>query len=258
MVSEARTAEPALLELLASRAEFRGCSFQCVEKRPTAASASVSAIRWVHPARNSLSETSLPSGQVRFADCLFRGVGFGVDCHTQGAVAIELKNTLRLGGGPLLRLDHCPQADELLSISLGQVTLRGGGPLLECFVPRAEEQPGEITVLATACAFVPEPGAPLLRLSATEMPQRLLSAVRWSGQGSLVAPHVPIIAWRGPDGREQTVDESSLVIAGLVRSEVEFAGPPSNDPAASRLIRWQAPLQSSEPPGIDPGAVPKG
>ena len=59
---------------------------------------------------------------------------------------------------------------------------------------------------------------------AVEMPERLPAAMRWTGQGSLVAPRVPMIAWRGPDGRQQAVDESTLSIAGLVRSEVEFAG----------------------------------
>jgi hypothetical protein len=52
------------------------------------------------------------------------------------------------------------------------------------------------------------------------------------------------------------VDESSLAIAGLVRSAVGFAGQSTGEPAASRLIRWQAPLQSADPPGIDPAPLP--
>ena len=114
----------------------------------------------------------------------------------------------------------------------------------------------EITVLATACVFAPEPGEPLVRCSGSASPERLLRGLRWTGQGSLVTPHTPILAWRGPDGQQQTVDESSLSIAGLVRSEVGFAGGPSSDPAASRVIRWQAPLQSANPPGIDPAPLP--
>ncbi len=65
-----------------------------------------------------------------------------------------------------------------------------------------------------------------------------------------------MIAWRGPGDQEKIVDESSLSIAGLVRSAVGFAGQPSADPAGSRLIRWQAPLQSADPPGIDPAPLP--
>jgi serine/threonine-protein kinase len=249
---DAKNVELAMVQLRASGAEFRGCSFQGEEMTPDP----ISAIRWVHPARTRDVETALPSGRLRMADCLFSHVGAGLDCRTVGALAIEVKNTLRLGGGPLVRLDHCPLADEPASIVLEQVTLRGSGPLLECLAPRIVEQPGEISVLSTACAFVPEAGAPLVRVIGAEMPLSLLGAVRWSGQGSLVAPQVPVLAWRGPDGGEKVVDESSLSIAGLVRSAVGFAGQTSVDPAASRLIRWQAPLQSADPPGIDPASLP--
>ena len=88
------------------------------------------------------------------------------------------------------------------------------------------------------------------------MPLPLLGSIRWAGQGSLLAPQTPVIVWRGADGRERMVDESSLSIAGLVRSDVGFAGQPAADPAASRLTRWQAPLQSADPPGIDPAPLP--
>jgi serine/threonine-protein kinase len=250
--SDARNAESALVQLRASGAQFQGCSFQ--SKEITAGP--VTAIRWVHPARARDVETALPSGRLRLVDCLLSGVGVSLDCRTVGALSIELKNTLRLGGGPLLRLDHCPQADEPVSVVLEQVTLRGGGPLLECLVPRIVEQPGEISVLATACAFVLEPGVPLLRVTGAELPLPLLGLMRWAGQGCLVAPQVPIIVWRGPGDRERMVDESSLAIAGLVRSAVGFAGQSTGEPAASRLIRWQAPLQSADPPGIDPAPLP--
>jgi serine/threonine-protein kinase len=248
----AKNTNLAMVQLRASGAEFHGCSFQADET----SSAPVTAIRWVHPARAKEADTSLPCGRLRMADCLFHHIGVGLDCHTVGALAIEVKNTLRLGGGPLVRLDHCPQADEPVSIVLEQVTLRGGGPLLECLVPRLVEQPGEISVLSTACAFVPEPGMPLVRVMGAEMPLQLLGTVRWTGQGSLLAPQVPVLAWRGSGDGEKIVDESSLSIAGLVRSAVGFAGQPSADPAASRLIRWQAPLQSADPPGIDPAPLP--
>jgi len=209
----------------------------------------------MHPAQVAPSETSLPSGRIRLADCLFDRVGAGLDCRTVGALGIEVTNTLHLGAGPLVRLDHCPRSDEPLSLNLSQVTLRDGGPLLECLTPHVEDQPVEITVQATACVFAPRPGEPLVRCSGGTSPERLLRGLRWNGQGSLVTPQTPILHWRGPDG-QQTVDESALSIAGLVRSEVEFAGRPSSDPAASRVIRWQAPLQSANPPGIDPAPLP--
>jgi hypothetical protein len=89
------------------------------------------------------------------------------------------------------------------------------------------------------------------------MPARFSTVLRWSGQGSLVSPPTPMIAWLNPDGEEQPLDESSLSIAGLVRSEVVFVGDASPNPAANRLIRWQAPLQSANPPGIDAECLPQ-
>ncbi len=275
------------MRLLAGRVEFRGCSFRCVvegdgggRKRasdnasaaslpPTSVPlAPVPAIRWIHPAQIDPSETSLPSGRIRLADCVFDRVGAGLDCRTVGALGIELTNTLHLGPGPLLRLDHCPRSDEPLSLSLSQVTLRDSGPLLECLAPQSDPGKGdspifadtkigtvpEIAVQATACVFAPQSGEPLVRCGGIS-PERLRGGLRWSGQGSLVTPQTPILNWRGPDG-PHTVDESVLSIAGLVRSEVEFAGSASSDPAASRIVRWQAPLQSANPPGIDPAPLP--
>ena len=72
-----------------------------------------------------------------------------------------------------MRLDHCPRSDEPLSLSLSQVTLRDGGPLLECLAPHVEQQPVEIAVQATACVFAPRSGEPLVRCGGIS-PERLL------------------------------------------------------------------------------------
>jgi hypothetical protein len=237
------------VRLLAGRAEFRGCSFRC------AVEGAVPAIRWVHPADVDQSETSLPNGRIRLADCLFDGIGAALDCRTLGALGFELTNTLHLGAGPLVRLDHCPRSDEPMSLGLSQVTLRDCGPLLEYLTPPADDQPVDITVSSTACVFAPRSGEPLVRCGGSTTPERLLRGLRWTGQGSLVTPQTPILTWRGPEG-QQTVDESSLSIAGLVRSEVGFFGKPSGDPATSRILRWQAPLQTANPPGVDPAPLP--
>jgi len=165
---------------------------------------------------------------------------------------------LHLGTGPLVRLDHCPGADEPVLITLGQVTLRGAGPVLECGCQGLEDQPGEISIRAVRCAFVPKPGAALLLFNSADSPQRILGSIRWTGQGSLVSPEAAIAAWRGSDGGQQVLDDAAVSMAGLVRSEVGFAGSAEAGAAASRIIRWQAPLQSTDPPGIDPAGLPGG
>jgi len=62
--------------------------------------------------------------------------------------------------------------------------------------------------------------------------------------------------WRDERGQEQPLKYNRLSIEGLVRSALEFAGPPGAGPAASRLTRCQAPLRSAELPGIQGGALP--
>jgi hypothetical protein len=121
-----------------------------------------------------------------------------------------------------------------------------------------EDQAGEVAIQAAGCAFVPAAGVPLMLLKGSDRPERLLENVRWTGQGSLVSPGAVIAAWRRPDGGQQALDDAGVSIAGLVRSEVGFAGNSPSQPAHSRIVRWQVPLQSADPPGIDPQALPIG
>ncbi|MCE5303459.1 MAG: hypothetical protein LLF97_10175 [Planctomycetaceae bacterium] len=239
-----------LVRLTAGQSEFRGCWFQ-------GSLEPVVAVRWQHPARPDRSGVSLPCGRIRLLDCRMDRVAVGVDCSTIGALGFELKNVLHCGGGPMVRLDHCPGADEPVSLTCEQITLRGGGPLLECRVPRPESSPGEIAVQATACVFMPAGGEPLVRLVGVEGTERLARSLRWGGQGSLVSPHTAIVACQAADGSQNSLDESSLSIAGLVRGDVQFAGSSDRGASANRVTGWQAPLPSDDPPGAAVEALPR-
>ncbi len=240
--------ESVLLDLQASRTEFRGCSFQSA----VASSAAPAAIRWTHPVERGQLELALPSGRLRLSDCVFRHVAAAVACRTVGAVTVEIANSLHLGNGPMVQLDHAPRLDEPTAISLSSVTLRGPGPLWECRYKAIEDQPGNVTIQSDGCAFVMPGQAALLRFVGPKSPDRLLRNVQWTGQGSLVSPVAVIAQWAPPGARALTLDESAVSIAGLVRSEAAFAGPAEEGPAASRLVDWQVPLRSPNAPGIDP------
>lgn len=134
---------------------------------------------------------------------------------------------------------------------MAQVTLRGAGLVMECRYTAPRGAPGEISIEATRCVFATGAGAALLLFAGPDSPEPLLRNVKWTGQGSLVVPQAAIAAWRRPDGSQQPLDDATVSIAGLVRSGVEFAGPADRDAAAQRIISWQAPLQSADPPGID-------
>ena len=83
-----------------------------------------------------------------------------------------------------------------------------------------------------------------------------LAQVRWTGQGSLLAPDAAVAAWRREDGRQENFSDAGS-ISGLVRGAVEFAGNAGGNVSASRAARWQAPLLSPDAPGIDPGSLPR-
>jgi hypothetical protein len=138
---------------------------------------------------------------------------------------------------------------------LSRVTLRGGGALLACRYERAEDRPGEIAIRASRCALIIDDGQPLFLLDGPAAAEQLLRGIYWTGDGSLLSPKTTIAAWQGPDGKRLPMDDASISMAGLVRSTVEFAGQPDAGPAASRIIHWQAPLHSTDPPGMDAGKI---
>jgi eukaryotic-like serine/threonine-protein kinase len=242
----------AIINLQASSAEFHRCSFQSAR----AAMPFPIAIIWSHPAKDSDQTLLLPSGRVQLADCVLGRVGIGVYCQTIGAVALELTNTLFLGTDSLFHLDHFPKPDEPMRVTLSRVTLRDAGPLIECNVQGADAAAGEIAIQSADCVFAPAAGLPLMRFYGWNSPRRMLGNIRWTGQGSLISPMTDIAVWR-PSGKDpQVMDESDASISGLVRSEMGFAGRKPAGPAANAIIRWQAPLQSADPPGIDPRMLP--
>ncbi len=245
--------QEAILQLRASRAEFRGCSFQ-----PGKAAASAPAgILWRQPTEGDAGQLALPAGHLRLTDCVFRGGNAGIVCPTNGAVAVELINTLHLSPGPLVRLGHCPKADEPVAIRLAHVTVRNGGPLLECRYARMEEAPGSIVIEADGCVLAPDSPPAIIRFAGADSPERLFRRLRWSGQGSLVSPGVAVARWERPEGPSQPLDDASVTIAGLVRGEVEFTGDVPDSAESHQLVRWQAPMTSADPPGVDPKRLPR-
>jgi len=239
----------AIVTVDAQDVSFQGCTFRAAKGpagRPTA-------IRW----RTGGAETarrSLVSGRLRLADCLTWGVTTGIDVHFHGAVRVEIVNTLHLGSGPLVQLDRLPEADEPVVIDLRQSTARGGG-LLACRYAAIPGQIGTITVLANDSVFDPATDGSLIELLGRDNPQAILRSLEWTGQGALVTPAVSLLSWTRDEGRSELLDDGLANIDGLVRSAVQFAGPADARPSSSTATRWQVPLRSSRPPGIDPARL---
>ncbi len=138
-----------------------------------------------------------------------------------------------------------------MALSLQHVTTRGDCAVLECRYREIEGELGAVVVAVTDSALVTNPHGTLIILAGPQRPEPLLRAISWSGQGSLVTDDTSVAAWRDATGRQRAIAEDELEIAGLVRSTVTFAGAAHEPPVASRITRWNAPLQSDSPPGCD-------
>ena len=242
----------AIVHLLADSAEFRGCSFQATE----AAATLPVAILWQSGAGRD-PQQNLITGQVKLVDCVLARVSDGLACHYSGALQVKATNTLFVGSGALVALDHFPQSDEPVVVAMSQTTVRGG-TALACRYGATKSSVGHVSIIASGCVFAPADGNSLLRMIGKSSPRGLLRSIQWSGDGSLITPSVPLAAWSNMAGKSSVLSETSLEIAGLVRSRVEFAGPTDDIPGGSAAVRWQAPLRSIDPPGIDARRLNRG
>ena len=230
--------EPAMITVNARSVTLRRCSFS------TATDATPIAIAW-----SGADEGG--GGEITCSDCVFQGLAAVVDCRGDGGVAVELANTLCVAAGPIVRLHGCPRAGQRVAISLVHTTTRGDSAVLECRYGRLETEPGEIAITVSDSALVTNPRGGLLVFSGAERPDALLKAISWNGQGSLVTPDTAVALWRAHGDKAQVLAEDELEIAGLVRSQVDFAGSAAGPPAGSRITRWQVPLRSADPPGAN-------
>jgi hypothetical protein len=235
---------PALIHLRVERAAFLGCSFQ-----GSGMNGSPVGIDWQGTPFNARRET-FPSGRLQLVDCVFHRLDGGIQVGPVGAVRLALANCLHLGTGAWIVLADLPARDEPCLIALSHCTLRGATALLEfAFTTVGLDPVGEFHIRADDCAFSPAPQGGLV-IARQHDGKALFSQLRLSGQGSILSLEAPVALWQ-PEGRPALrLGDEEIEAAGLVRSPVVFAGENLSLPATSRVVRWQAPLASSDPPGI--------
>ncbi len=228
--------------LVAARGiEMRGCSFS------TKGRGTPTAIRW----RGSGSAAPQEDGELTFTDCVFRGVAAVVECRANAGITVALSNTLCIAAGPIVRTETGPGNGETIAISLDHTTTRGDCAVLDCVADAQASQPGLIVISVAESVLVTNPRGGLLVFRGEQRPDKLLRAIAWSGQGSLITAKTAVALWYPSGQSSQVLAEDDLAVAGLVRSDVEFAGPADGPPSMSRITRWQAPLQSIDPPGAN-------
>jgi hypothetical protein len=234
----------AMLIMQASRAEFHGCSFTSSSGRSL-------------PVAIQCADGGPAAGakELLLSDCLFGQLSAVAQCRDARGVSVEVTNTLLVDAGALLQLARPPAPDAVVSLTLDRVTLLGKTAVFGCRQDRPQTRLGSVTIIANDSALAPEPPLALLMFAGRESPDALLKSIDWNGQGTLISPAAEIAARDRGAELPQSIASDELSMAGLVRSVIEFVAPASHDPSASRVVRWQAPLRSAEPPGI--AALPK-
>jgi hypothetical protein len=254
---------PTLVRIAAAECAFVGCSFQSAAAGHLRSGSSElsTAIRWTHRASGDMS-TMLSSGRIRLENCVFRRVAAGIESSCRGAIVLQIVNTLHLGPGPMVRLMHCPAADEPTRIALSQITLREASSLVEISDHAGESEgakdapAGEINIDASACVFaLPDNAAVLLLASERPLP-RLFQGVKWSGRSSVVSPRVAFARWQRGNRDSEIINDANLAISGLVRGRIDFAGPCDGNPSSCRIVQCFAPLEDSDSPGANPSGLP--
>ncbi len=182
--------------------------------------------------------------------CVLAQVSAGIVAQLKAPLGMQIIDTLMLGPGAMLHVTHGPASDEPIELGVRHVTLRDAAGLMTIVAERVPLEPPSINVTADACAFIPRRGEALVTIRSADSPSPLLKALEWTGQGSLLAPEAPLAVWVHAGGPKPAREEVELAADGLVSSKVVFAGATAAT-NGSRLIGWQAPLQSAEPPGID-------
>ncbi len=231
----------AMIRLEAQTVTFRRCSFAARGGPPPVAIASVG------------SANGLPGlgDEVALFDCVADGVAAVIDHAGGGELTASLSNSLCIAAGPVVCLHRPPRSGESINIVLDHVTTRGDTSVLECRYGRHLDGLGTISVTANESALASSAATGLIVLAGVAAPQKLVATLNWTGQGSIVTPHTPVLVWSNGRNRQPLPDEE-LPFAGLVRSALEFAAAAQGPPAASRVTRWQVPLRSAEPPGANP------
>jgi hypothetical protein len=256
-----RAAEPAqaVVEVAASRISWQRCTLDLGEppRRRTGEEAAAVGVHW----RSTEGATELP---MTMEQCTFHGVGamFQFDLSAKhdrdGGIrqprhaALSCENVLHLGGGPLLSWNS-DTSQNRLSLALRHVTQRNAGPLVQCHSDDPASLP-TIAVSADDCVLEPRRGRPVFEYVAAIEPALNPEAFAWSGEGSLLAPNAPLIAWTdSTTGTMQELDSDSVALDGLAVGQVRFAGLPTTSAADSVVTFAETPRRSPEPPGIVAG-----
>jgi hypothetical protein len=234
-----------LVRTEASILTFEGCTFTS----SGGTSVLPAAVAWSDSDHATSTIRGLPTGRIRFQDCVFEGVAAGVDADRQGCVVVEIKNSLHLGPGPLVQFSNWPEADSPAFVALTECTLRecAGAIRVQKHQPPF---PGRMVVRANSCVFDPWAESGLVEVADPPMAETARRSLEWGGDGSILSQDAPFLTARSRSADDSLVTEEGFDVAGIVRGRFEYIGSAEEGYQASQVLNWTAPLQSDLPPGI--------
>ncbi|VAX38314.1 hypothetical protein MNBD_PLANCTO02-16, partial [hydrothermal vent metagenome] len=169
------------------------------------------------------------------------------------------KNCLKTGRGSFLVLGHPPKKGKVVQYRLNRVTLRDATALLETGFTSQDHQMGQTVVEMNQSVFqLNKKEGTLFLFSSREFPKQWVGKYEVTGEGTLAGNNLSIAKWyETTTKKKRELDSQNMPLEGLVGGVFQFAGDDINQPDDCVVKKWQAPLRSAQPPGINAKHLPQ-
>lgn len=244
VAGESFSAGDAMLTLHASHAVFDGCSFDGGE------SAAPQNLPVAMASTRDVGKPQRDSRELLLRNSSFQNVAAAVSCLVARTVRCHLENILHLGPGPLIAIDRPPEFGEAVAVTLSHVTVRAAQGVVAIGCEQLPGELGRLEVEDAESVFALPSAAALLVYHGAVRPGPLLAGMRWTGRGSVFSGRGRMAMWRMPEGRMLATRDDAAPITGVVRGEIAFAGSIEEGWDGSHVVHCEAPLDSSQRPGI--------
>ncbi|MBX9790605.1 MAG: protein kinase [Pirellulales bacterium] len=258
-----QTPDRAMLFVTSPSVRFERCTFAVDDasgpNRDTpggAADGNIVAIAWQSSRVPTAPVDPLPSGTLEFSQCVVLGVATLVEARRDGALRLELVDSLVVNTGPLLRFDRLRQTDEPTNLMLARTTLRDVDSLVDYEYETPRRGVGPLEINAHDCVLAPRDRGSLVQLLGRTDPEPVLARLNWQGAGTLIPVEAPLAQWIYDDGEPERIGDDELAFVGMSRGTIEFSGPPSGGTQASFLSDADLRIGSNVRPGIPSAELP--
>ncbi|MFM7160853.1 MAG: serine/threonine protein kinase [Planctomycetaceae bacterium] len=237
----------ATLDLHAQSLRVRQVQFSTLPRSSTLGSAPPS-VRWELVDNRDTRPTVAD-----FQACQFHG-GAAVLVLPQPVSNTRFANCLMTSQDVLVELAGSSRRTRQVTIRLDRVTARGGGGVLRWW---GEEGPpaGLQVALELKSSVIAGDSNSLVTCISQRRWGEWRGRVRVTGDGALVSPEWPLIAWQSDStGERREFDGAGFTLEGLSAVPLDFVGTRLEVPGDSVLRSALGPRRSAELPGIDPRA----